>query len=95
VASNFATRHPTAARRLAQPEEKDMTGCFYIGSEGYPERAGEGKGQAPEPEGHGIIFRSRRAARRSRPWINGTKAVEYTNAKFADGRAHRLQSTRD
>jgi hypothetical protein len=63
----------------------DMTGSFYTGGKpAYPE-----EGQAKEfkklmkPEGEWNTFRISAKGNTFTCWINGTKASEYTNAKFS------------
>ncbi|HSI14674.1 MAG TPA: DUF1080 domain-containing protein [Chthoniobacter sp.] len=62
----------------------DMSGSWYVGKAGYPE-----VGQAKEaktlmkPEGEWNHFRIQAKGDTFTCWINGQKASEYTDAKFA------------
>jgi hypothetical protein len=63
----------------------DMTGSFYTGGKpAYPE-----EGQAKDakklmkPEGEWNTFRIQAKGNTFTCWINGTKAAEYTDAKFS------------
>ena len=60
----------------------DMTGCFYTGS--YPE-AGQAKGREAllKPEGEWNTYRIQAKGDTFTCWINGKKAVEYTDPKYS------------
>jgi hypothetical protein len=63
----------------------DMSGSFYTGGKpGYPE-AGQAKQakQLMKPEGEWNTFRIQAQGDTFTCWINGTKASEYTDAKFS------------
>jgi hypothetical protein len=63
----------------------DMTGCFYTGGKpAYPE-AGQAKERKTllKPEGEWNTFRVQAKGDTFTCWINGTKAVEYTDSKFS------------
>lgn len=63
----------------------DMTGSFYTGGKpAYPE-AGQAKDakKLMKPEGEWNTFRIQAKGNTFTCWINGTKASEYTDAKFS------------
>lgn len=62
----------------------DMSGSFYVGKAGYPE-VGQAKAakQLMKPEGEWNTFRIQAKGTTFTCWINGQKASEYTDAKFA------------
>ena len=63
----------------------DMTGSFYTGGKpAYPE-AGQAKDAKKllKPEGEWNTFRIQAKGNTFTCWINGTKASEYTDAKFS------------
>ena len=63
----------------------DMTGSFYTGGKpDYPE-AGQAKDAKKllKPEGEWNTFRIQAKGNTFTCWINGTKASEYTDAKFS------------
>ncbi len=62
----------------------DMSGSFYVGKPGYPE-AGQAKEakKLMKPEGEWNTFRIQAKGDTFTCWINGTKASEYTDAKFS------------
>jgi len=63
----------------------DMTGCFYTGGKpAYPE-AGQAKERETllKPEGEWNTFRIQAKGDTFTCWINGKKAVEYTDPKFS------------
>lgn len=62
----------------------DMSGSFYVGKAGYPE-AGQAKeaGKLMKPEGEWNTFRIQAKGNTFTCWINGQKASEYTDPKFA------------
>jgi hypothetical protein len=63
----------------------DMTGSFYTGGKpAYPE-AGQAKEakKLMKPEGEWNTFRIQAKGNTFTCWINGTKASEYTDAKFS------------
>jgi hypothetical protein len=63
----------------------DMSGSFYTGGKpAYPE-AGQAKNakQLMKPEGEWNTFRIQAKGNTFTCWINGTKASEYTDAKFS------------
>lgn len=63
----------------------DMSGSFYTGGKpAYPE-AGQAKGakQLMRPEGEWNTFRIQAKGNTFTCWINGTKASEYTDARFS------------
>ncbi len=63
----------------------DMSGSFYTGGKpAYPE-AGQAKEfkKLMKPEGEWNTFRIQAKGDTFTCWINGTKASEYTNAKFS------------
>jgi hypothetical protein len=63
----------------------DMTGSFYTGGKpAYPE-AGQAKDfkKLMKPEGQWNTFRVQAKGDTFTCWINGTKASEYTDAKFS------------
>lgn len=71
----------------------DMTGSFYTGGKpAYPE-AGQAKEakKLMKPEGQWNTFRIEAKGDHYTCWINGTKASEYTDAKFAEGAPLGLQ----
>ena len=61
----------------------DMSGSFYVGKAGYPEvgQAKEAK-KLMKPEGEWNTFRIEARGDTFTCWINGTKASQYTDAKF-------------
>lgn len=63
----------------------DMTGSFYTGGKpSYPE-AGQAKEakKLMKPQGEWNTFRIQASGNTFTCWINGTKASEYTDAKFS------------
>jgi hypothetical protein len=63
----------------------DMSGSFYTGGKpAYPEE-GQAKNakKLMKPEGEWNTFRIQAKGNTFTCWINGTKASEYTNAKFS------------
>ena len=63
----------------------DMSGSFYTGGKpAYPE-SGQAKNakQLMKPEGQWNMFRIQAKGNTFTCWINGTKASEYTDAKFS------------
>ena len=63
----------------------DMSGSFYTGGKpAYPE-AGQAKDakKLMKPEGEWNAFRIEAKGDKFTCWINGTKASEYTDAKFS------------
>jgi hypothetical protein len=62
----------------------DMSGSFYVGKAGYPEAGQAKKAKAlMKPEGEWNTFRIEAKGDTFTCWINGQKASEYTDAKFA------------
>ena len=63
--------------------KRDMSGSFYVGKPGYPE-PGQAKNAAQlmAPEGQWNTFRLQASGSTFTVWINGKKAVEYTNENF-------------
>jgi hypothetical protein len=63
--------------------KRDMSGSFYVGKPGYPE-AGQAKEAAKlmHPQGQWNTFRLVASGPVFTVWINGKKAVEYTDEKF-------------
>lgn len=87
IDSGVEFRKPSIQLQLgvSRSLKKDMTGCFYIGREGYPDAAqAKEKDKLLKPEGQWNHFRLEARGTTFAAWINGTKAVEYTNAKFVD-----------
>ncbi len=71
----------------------DMSGSFYTGGKpAYPE-AGQAKNatQLMKPEGEWNTIRVQAKGDTFTCWINGVKASEYTDAKFAGAAPLRLQ----
>ncbi len=71
----------------------DMTGSFYTGGKpAYPE-AGQAKEfkKLMKPEGEWNTFRIHAKGNTFMCWINGTKASEYTDARFAGAATIGLQ----
>lgn len=64
--------------------KRDMTGSFYVGKPGYPE-AGRATNAATllRPEGEWNTFRLEARGTTFTVWINGQRASEYTDEKFA------------
>ena len=64
--------------------KRDMTGSFYVGKPGYPE-VGQAKtaAQLMHPEGQWNTFRLEAKGTTFTVWINGQKAGQYTDEKFA------------
>ncbi len=64
--------------------KRDMSGSLYIGKAGYSE-TGTAKDAAKlmHPEGEWNTFRLQAKGNTFTVWINGQKAVEYTNDKFS------------
>lgn len=64
--------------------KRDMSGSFYVGKPGYPE-AGQAKDAATlmHPEGEWNTFRLEAKGATFTVWINGQKAAQYTDEKFA------------
>jgi hypothetical protein len=62
----------------------DMSGSWYVGKAGYPE-IGQAKDAKTlmKPEGEWNTFRIQAKGDTFTCWINGKKASEYTDAKFA------------
>jgi len=63
--------------------KRDMSGSFYVGKPGYPE-AGQAKDAAKlmSPQGEWTKFRLEASGPTFTVWINGQKAVTYTNESF-------------
>jgi len=72
-----------------------MTGCFYIGREAIRTRRSEEKDKLPEAGRAVESFRLEARGATFTAWIQRTRPVEYTNAKFADARPSACKSTRD
>ena len=72
--------------------KRDMSGSFYVGKPGYPE-AGQAKNAAQlmHPEGQWNTFRLEAKGTTFTVWINGQKAAQYTDGKFADAAPIGLQ----
>ena len=72
--------------------KRDMSGSFYVGKPGYPD-AGQAKDAAKlmRPEGEWNTFRLQARGNTFTVWINGHKAVEYTDAKFSGAAPFGLQ----
>ena len=63
--------------------KRDMSGSFYVGKPGYPEPGqAQNAGQLMAPEGQWNTFRLQASGSTFTVWINGKKAVEYTNENF-------------
>jgi hypothetical protein len=62
----------------------DMSGSYYVAKAGYPE-AGQAKNakELIKPEGEWNTFRIQAKGDTFTCWINGVKASEYTDPKFA------------
>lgn len=83
IDSGFMLRKPEIQMQIgvSRSLKKDMTGSFYLGK--YPE-----EGQAKEAAkllkpGEWNHFKFQAKGDTFTVWINGTKASEYTDAKFA------------
>jgi hypothetical protein len=64
--------------------KRDMSGSFYVGRPGYPEK-GQAKtaAQLMHPEGEWNTFRLEARGDTFTVWINGQPASRYTDAKFS------------
>lgn len=83
IDSGFMIRKPEIQLQIgvSRSLKKDMTGSFYLG--GYPE-AGQAKDAAKLLKiGDWNRLRLQARGNTFTVWINGTKASEYTDAKFA------------
>lgn len=83
IDSGFMIRKPEIQLQIgvSRSLKKDMTGSFYLG--GYPE-AGQAKDAAKLLKiGDWNRLRLQAKGNTFTVWINGTKASEYTDAKFA------------
>lgn len=83
IDSGFMIRKPEIQLQIgvSRSLKKDMTGSFYLG--GYPE-AGQAKDAAKLIKvGNWNRLRLQAKGNTFTVWINGTKASEYTDAKFA------------
>lgn len=85
IDSGVELREPKMQLQLgvSRSLKRDMTGSFYVGRPGYPE-AGQAKDAAKlmQPEGQWNTFRLEAAGPLFTVWINGQKAVQYTNESF-------------
>jgi hypothetical protein len=86
IDSGVEFRKPSIQLQLgvSRSLKRDMSGSFYIGKEGYPPAAqAKDAARLMKPEGEWNTFRLEARGTTFTAWINGTKAVEYTNPKFA------------
>ncbi len=84
IDSGFMLRKPEIQMQIgiSRSLKTDMTGCFYLGS--YPQ-AGQAKERAKLLKvGEWNQFKIRAKGDTFTVFINGTEAVSYQNAKFAD-----------
>lgn len=84
IDSGFMVRKPELQLQIGTSRslKTDMTGCFYTGS--YPE-AGQAKERAKLLKiGEWNHFKLRAKGDTFTVFINGTEAVSYQNAKYAD-----------
>ena len=58
-------------------------GSFYASGKGYPKSGQATAKELLNPEGEWNTFRIQAKARTFSCWINGKKASEYTDAKYA------------
>ena len=83
IDSGFMIRKPEIQLQIgvSRSLKKDMTGSFYLG--GYPD-AGQAKDAAKLLKaGDWNRLRLQAKGNTFTVWINGTKAIEYTDANFA------------
>ena len=85
IDSGVEFRKPTIQLQLgvSRSLKRDMSGSFYVGKPGYPE-AGQAKDASAlmHPDGEWNTFRLRAQGSTFTVWINGTKAVEFTDDGF-------------